>query len=292
MNTITPELKSEIARELKALRENHGGTDKSFATKIGINPAQLSQVLSGNYFKVLSDANWISLARQTGVSLKGEEKWVTAETPVYNRITKQLNFAQDNSVSFVIVDDADIGKTYTAKEYALRNKFAVYVDCSNAKTRGDMVTAIAKGFGTSITGRYRDIKADVLYYINNHAFKPIIMLDEAGDLDTAARLEIKALWNATEGNCAWIQIGADGLREVIRKGIEGKRVGFVESFSRYGNKYQRYTPEGKEDRDKFKMQQAAMIIKANAPAGADIQKILVKTKDSLRRIRTELKKKV
>lgn len=290
MSTITAELKSEILKVLKVRRENFGASDRAFATSLGINPAQYSQIMQGNFFKVLSDAQWISLARQTDVSLKGKAKWQTANTPVFASITSQLKMCQKNSISAILCDDADIGKTYAAREYVKVNKFAVYVDCSQVKSKKDLIRAIAKEFGVGYEGRLKDVYRDLVYYINNHADQPLVILDEAGDLEGPARLELKALWNATERTCGWYQMGADGLREVIRRGIEAKRVGFVETFSRYGKKFQRFTPESKEEKDKFAMQQAALIIKANAPNHADAQKILVKTKGSLRRIYTELSK--
>lgn len=288
MITIRQELKSVIIKELKTLRDHHGGTDKSFATKLGINPAQYSRIMAGNFMSVLSDAQWSSLARQTNISMKGKDKWKTAMTPVFSDISKQLKRAQENSISFIIVDDADVGKTHAAKEYVSANKYAVYVDCSLSKKKRELVSAIAKGFGTRCEGKYQDILADLLFHVKNHTVNPIVILDEAGDLDPAARLELKALWNGTEEACAWVQMGADGLMEVVKRGIDGRRVGFTETFSRYGKKYQSYTPLAEKDKIKFNFMQAAMIIKANAPIGADIQKILVRTKGSLRRVKTEL----
>ena len=289
MNTITSEVRSQIVAELKKQRENFG-SDRAHATAIGINAGTYSQIMAGNFYKTLSDAQWTSLARQTGINLRGKAKWRTALTPVYNNVIKQLQKCQQDSICGILVDDADVGKTHAAKEYAANNKFVAYVDCSLCKTRREMVAAIAKAFGVKHEGRFKDIRDDLIYYINNYAEKPLVILDEAGDLDPAARLELKALWNGTERNCGWYQMGADGLKEVVRRGIEGRRVGFVETYSRYGNKFQRFTPEGKEDREKFSMTQAALIIKANAPEGTDIQKVLFKTKGSLRRIYTELSK--
>lgn len=287
---ITTALKSEIVRELKKLRENFGGSDKAYSTSLDINPAQYSQIMAGNFFKTLSEASWIHLARVTNVSLKGKNKWVTAMTPVFKNVTSQLKKCQEASISGILCDDADVGKTYAAKEYVKNNKYAVYIDCSQVKRKTALVRAIAKEFGVGHTGRYSDVYKDLCYYITNHANQPLVILDEAGDLESSARLELKALWNATERCCGWYQMGADGLREVIKRGIEHKKVGYVETFSRYGKKFQRFTPEGREDREHFAMQQAALIIKANAPATLDVEKVLVKTNGSLRRIYTELTK--
>jgi hypothetical protein len=289
MNTISKELRSQIVAELKKQKDNFS-SDRAHATKLGINASQYSRIMAGNLFDILSDASWSSLARQTGVNLRGKEKWKTAITPVYTKITQQLKKCQENSISAILVDDADVGKTHAAKEYALQNKYVAYVDCSLNKSKRELVPAIARAFGVRYEGRYKDVREDLIFYINNVAEKPLVILDEAGDLDSGARLELKALWNGTERNCGWYQMGADGLREVVRRGIEGRRVGFTETFSRYGSKFQRFTPEGKEDKDKFAMSQAAMIINANAKEGVDKQKVLIKTKGSLRRIYTELSK--
>lgn len=287
---ITPQLKSAIVKGLKVLRDNFGGSDKAFATSIEINAAQLSQIMAGNYYKVLSDANWINLARLTNISLKGDAPWKTAGTTVFNSITKQLKRCQESGISGILCDDADIGKTYAAKEYVRQNKYAVLIDCSQVKTKQMLVRAIAKEFGVDHTGPYKNVYLNLNWYLKNQAHNPLVILDEAGDLDGSARLELKALWNATEGCCGWYQMGADGLRELIRRGIEHKKVGYVETFSRYGRKFQRFTPEGKEERNKYQMQQAALIIKANAPAGTDVQQVLARTHGSLRRIRIELSK--
>lgn len=287
---LTATAKAAIVKALKERRDNFGGSDKAFATSLDINPAQLSQIFSGNLYRILSDAQWIRLARVVDVNLRGNKAWKTALTEVYKNVTAQLKKCKESSISGILCDDADVGKTYAAKEFAKNNKFTAYIDCSQVKRKSALIKEIAKEFGVGHTGRYSDVYRDLCYYINNYAVQPLVILDEAGDLEASARLELKALWNATERSCGWYQMGADGLREVIRKGIDNKKVGYVETFSRYGKRFQKFTPEGKEERERFALQQAAMIIKANAPEGADAQKILVKTKGSLRRVFIELSK--
>jgi hypothetical protein len=302
---MTAEVKNKIVAGLKQQRSLFPGSDRGFATKIGLNAAQWSRIAAGNFFQVVSDGAWVSLARIAEVDLKGNSKWVTAKTPVYNTITAQLKKCQEKSISAIFCDDAGIGKTYTARSYVRENKNAVYVDCSQVKTRQKLVRQIAREFGVEHTGKYSNVYGDLCYYITSAAHNPLVILDEAGDLDYNAFLELKALWNATENACGWYMMGADGLKEKIRRSIEYKKVGYTEIFSRYGKKYQRVTPAGAEEQMAFNMTQATMIIKANAPEGADIQKILIgsgfvntkagKDKDykiegSLRRIPTELKK--
>jgi DNA transposition AAA+ family ATPase len=125
---------------------------------------------------------------------------------------------------------------------------------------------------------------------------PLIILDEAGDLDYEAFLEIKALWNATEQACGFYMMGADGLEAKMRRAIDSKKVGYTELFSRFGRRYIRVVPLVKADRDAMLQQTAAMIIKANIEGlDVDVNKLLRSTMGddgvpSLRRIYKEIMK--
>lgn len=287
---VTNEFKQRILDSLKESRKHFGGSDSKFAVSIGINPAQWSRIKSGDFEKVLSDANWISLARTNNVQLHKEAEWKTAKTPVYEFITSQLALSQSESSSMLVCDIADIGKTYCARLYANSHKNAIYVDCSQVKTKQKLIRHIAKCYGVGHTGKFNDVYADLVFYLRCMD-RPLIILDEAGDLNYEAFLELKALWNATERCCGWCMMGADGLKEKMRRSIDFKKVGYTEIFSRYGSRYQKITPEGAEETRRFLQMQAALIIKANSGKdGAELQKIIMKTDGSLRRIYNELSK--
>jgi DNA transposition AAA+ family ATPase len=287
---ITVELKQKVLAAMAERRNNFAGSDAKFAVSLGINGAQYNRIKNGELERVLSDANWISLARQLDVSLSDLPEWNTSRTPVFEFITEQLAFCQTQGASRLLCDVADIGKTYTAKCYVRTNKNAVYVDCSQVKTRQKLVRFIAKEFGVGHTGKYSDVYSDLVFYLRSLP-APLIILDEAGDLVYDAFLELKALWNATEHCCGWYMMGADGLKEKIRRSIDFKKVGYVELFSRYGSRYQKASPDSAEELKQFKTVQAAMIIRANMPAGSvDVQKMIIRSDYSLRRIYDEINK--
>lgn len=286
---LTTEIKQRINAEIQSRRLNFGGSDTKFATSLGINAGVYSRIKNGDIENVLSDANWISIARQLGINLRAERPWQTAATPVFTAITEKLSVCKEQSISCIICDAADIGKTYTAKHFAKANKYVAYVDCSQVKTKQKMVRFIAKELGVGHTGKYADVYADLVFYIQSIP-NPLIILDEAGDLNYEAFLELKALWNATDRACGWCMMGADGLKEKIRRAIDNKKVGYTELYSRYGSRYQRITPDGKEDNERFKKLQAALIVKANAGENADVPTIIRNTDGSLRRIYNELQK--
>lgn len=283
----TNDLKSKVIAALKADSQNFSSAAKH-AVSLGINTGIYSRIMAGETDRVLADAAWISLARKLDVQLRNMPVWRTAETPVYVFITEQLKKCQDDAISCIICDDADIGKTYTARAYVKSNANAIYIDCSQVKSKQKLVRQIAKEFGIDSKGKYAEVYNDLTYYLNSLE-NPLIILDEAGDLLYDAFLELKALWNATERNCGWCMMGADGLKQKIERAIDNKKVGYTELLSRFGKRFQRVTPLGKEDYKSFSIAQAGLIIKANNP-NADLQKLIAKTDSSLRRIYHELSK--
>ena len=285
---ITNEFKTKVVEAIKSQSANYESNSK-MAVALGISAAQFSRIFNGELERVLSDAHWISIARKLGVSMRNEVKWNTAETPVFIYINAQLEHCQRNSISSLLCDLADIGKTHTAKEYVRTHKNAVLIDCSQVKTKQQLVRRIAKEFGVGFTGKYKDVYEDLAFYLRSIS-NPLIILDEAGDLQYDAFLEVKALWNATERTCGWFMMGADGLKAKIQRSIDCKKVGFTEIFRRYGSRYQRVSPQGKEDSERFAMAQAMAIIKANAPVDTNFQKFYAITGGSLTRIYNELTK--
>jgi DNA transposition AAA+ family ATPase len=201
----------------------------------------------------------------------------------------QLETCRTLASSRILCAEADIGKTHTAKYYADNNKNVVYVDCSQVKTRAKLVKFIAKGFGVNSKGRYSDVYEDLVYYIKT-LDNPLIILDEFGDLEYNAFLEMKALWNAVEHYCGWYMMGADGLKHKIDKRIASKKVGYTELFSRLGNKYQKPTPDDAEGFKKYKIANAAMIIKANFPEGINTMATIAEADYTLRNLRDVRKK--
>ena len=285
---ITTDVKHTILEAMKLHRRKFS-TDSKMAVSLGVSPAQFSRIMKGDFEGVLSDANWISIARKLEVSLGNQPAWQTARTPVYSYITGQLALCQENSMGGIFCDNTDVGKTYSAKCYIREHKHAVYIDCSQTKTKRMLVAQIAKEFGLNHSGVYREIYQDLVFYLRSIE-RPLVILDEAGDLNYEAFLELKALYNATEGNCGWYMMGADGLRRKIEWNRNKMKVGYPEIFSRYGSRYQKVTPDGKEATTEFKLMQATLIAKANGAPTEFLSKLKNTTDLSLRRVQIEINK--
>lgn len=246
---ITPEFKEKIVAALFEHRKNHSGSDKDFARHLQINPSVYNRIKNGERDNILDENKWLNLGREFGVTTN-ERKWNTARTDVFTVIEEDVNFCKEFSKGKICVDDCGIGKTYTAKYLSKSLKNCFYIDASQAKTKQQFVRLLARTIGVDDKGRYFEVKANVKYYIKMLP-QPVIIIDEAGDLDYNAFLELKEFWNATEGCCGWYMMGADGLRSKIERGINSKKVGYKELFSRYSEKYTCVVPPDRQERLAF-----------------------------------------
>lgn len=272
MIQLTAPQKDKIVKELLTMREKHDVTDAMFAKQYKINGSVFSQLKSGKREGLLREAQWFDLARRLNISFT-EREWKLVRTKVYNQIEEDILFCQEHSKSMIFVDECEIGKTFTAKHLSRVLKNCFYIDCSDYKSKQLFVRALAQTIGVTSTGKYAEVLANIKYYLS-YMPKPMVILDEAGDLDYTAFLELKSLWNATENTCGWYMIGADGLREKIIRGTRNHKVGFAEIFSRYSGNFSIIVPNGKEDKLEFYQELVGTVLKANLKDATAYNKIL------------------
>lgn len=254
--------KHRVITAMKQQRQLFGGSDKQYAVSLGINPAQLSRLLKGDIEGVLAAQKWEYIAQTLGV---GTATWKAARTQVLEYIHTQLEMCQQNSLCAILVDRAGIGKTYAAQLYKRSHSNVVYVDCSQSKTKRKLLRVIARQLGIDTAKTYDNLYDSVTYALSTAFDRPIVILDEMGDLKREAILEVKALWNATQYRCAWYAIGADGLRNRIDTSIKNNVIGFVELFSRFGGTYNHAAPLDDASAQDYLAKDCAAIIKLNAP---------------------------
>ena len=114
-----------------------------------------------------------------------------------------------------------------------------YLDCSQCSKVGEFVRALARAVGVRNRGTLYEIKTEIKAHLNSPEIdKPLVILDEAGDLDQSVYKVVKELWNATEvvpgqPTCGWYMIGAQGLENKINIGRKWGKNSFPELFSRF-----------------------------------------------------------
>jgi hypothetical protein len=271
---ITIEFREKVREAVLQARENYGGSDSDYAKSLGISNSIYSRLKKGETERIISDSMWLTIGRELDVTMH-KNSWKIARTTVYTEIEASLKFCQTYSKSMVLVDDCGIGKTFCSKHILRSMKNAFYFDCSQAKTKQQFVRGLAKTIGVDHHGRYTDVKANLKYFLNMIE-TPIIVLDEAGDLEYNAIMEVKELWNATAGTCAWFMIGADGLRSKIENGIQSKKVGYREIFSRFSDEFINLVPSGRLERTHFYQQLIGDVADANVNDKAKVNKMVNK----------------
>lgn len=246
---LTTEFKRKVSAALLGARQNYDGTDAAFARSYGISSSVFSRLKGGETERLLSEAQWLNIGRQLGVTMR-DRKWNVAYTDVFSIIEEEVIFCKTHSKSRIFIDDCGIGKSFTAKYLSRNVKNCFYVDASQAKTKNKFIRLLAKTLGVDGNGTLADVLDSIKYYLTTLP-RPVVIIDEAGDIDYPAFLEIKALWNATENVCGWYMIGADGLGAKIERGIANRKVGYREIFSRFSEKFSKVTPVDKTDRQLF-----------------------------------------
>ncbi|MDD4406172.1 MAG: ATP-binding protein [Parabacteroides sp.] len=249
MLEITTEFRERVVSALALARDNYDGTDAGFAKKYGINKSVYSRIRNGETDRVLKPEHWLNIGRLLDVS-PSERQWNMARTDVFNIIEEEVLFCQAFHKSKVFVDDCAIGKTYSAKYLSRTIKNCFYIDASQCKTKIQFARTLARVLGVDSASTYNETKANIKYYLNVLP-NPIVIIDEAGDVEYATFCDIKEYWNATDGVCGWYLMGADGLRQKIESGINRKKNSYREMFSRLSDRFSYAVPRGKVDKIAF-----------------------------------------
>lgn len=274
MLEITTDFRNRVAAALLDARDNYDGSDSAFAKKHSINASIYSRIKSGEREKVIKPEQWLNLGRLLDVS-PDERRWNMARTEVFNQIEEEVRFCQVFHKSRIFVDDCAIGKTYSAKYLSRTLKNCFYVDASQAKTKILFARTLAKCIGVDNAGTYADVKQNIKYYLNAIP-NPIVIIDEAGDIEYPAFVDLKEYWNATDGSCGWYMMGADGLEKKVKEGIKHKTGSYREIFSRFSDKFSFSVPKGKQEKISFYRQLITDVLSVNMTDKAKLPSIVNK----------------
>ena len=240
--TFTNEEKQQIAELILRQFKASGFTSQArFAKSVGLDQADLTNLKGKTFLRnqqLIGPAKWMRIARIAGFTSSDIERWITADTKVKRFIDSQLIACQNLSMTNILCDEAGIGKTHTCREFATTHPNVFYLDCSNSRNKNRFIQALARAVGIEAQGKYDEILADTIYALQL-TNKPLIILDEAGDLEDKAILEFKRIYNALEDQCGFYIVGSDGLRAKIERGIRVRKVGYKEVFSRLGKNFSR-----------------------------------------------------
>lgn len=272
MIEVSKQLIEKCVEALKLASENYGGTATQFARKFGMSASVWSEIRNGRVEGKLSAQKWLNIASLLGVQASSRV-WKMARTEVFDAIEQGVLACKTYGWGMIFVDKCAIGKTYSAKYLAKTLKNCFYVDGSQCKTKILFTRTLAQVIGVDHVGRYQDVKQRIKNALNVLE-KPVVIIDEAGDLEYNAFLDLKEFYNATEGACGWYMMGANGLRKKITDGITRESVGFEEIFSRFSDAYAHVVPTDKDSQIDFYRRLLTAVLSANMEDKSNLNRLV------------------
>lgn len=265
--------KEQISKLIMQKYEESGFDSLSkFAKSIDLLSADLTNIKDRKFIansSLIGEPKWVKLARIVRFDKRKVNEWKTANTDVFQYVWDQLETCMEESITAILCDDAGIGKTYAAEMFAKKNKYAFHIDCCANPGKAAFVRSIAQAVGVGRYGKLNDLIDDSVFALSQME-QPILILDEAGDLEHNAILILKRLYNALKGNCGFYLIGADGMKKKIKSGIMNEKLGFVEVFSRMGKSFKHIMPKLPNDKKKKMIEMAIQIGKANGLTNTEL----------------------
>lgn len=277
---MNKQVKQQIADALRKYCGRFASQNKAANSLKDVSAATVSQILNDKW-DLIADEMWRRVAAQIGFSTEG---WILVDTTVSNTLYLLLADAQatehGESEVHAIVGHAGCGKTATAQKYAAENKNAYHLVCSEYWNRKTFLLELMEAMGLDSSG----------YMVNEmirHIVKelksqkcPLIVMDEADKLSDQVLYFFITMYNQLEDYCGLVLLATDFLEKRIKRGVQNKRKGYNEIFSRIGRRFVDLNKKGNTYDDLAAICQANGLIDPHA-----IENIIDGSESDLRRVK-------
>lgn len=269
---LNDDFKNKVVAALKEVRKLYGGSDAAFAKQWSINGSVWSRIKNGETEGLIKDDQWINLGRELDVNGGGHEL-IKAETEVFEAIKNDIEFCKEHSQAIILIDDCGIGKSFTGKYLSKTLPNCFYIDLSQCGNKEAFVRTLGKAIGVDHSDGILKVIGRIKYCLSVLT-KPMIIIDEGGDINKSIVLLLKELWNSTDGICGWYMMGADGFRSAIERGIRNCVAGYLEFFNRYGNKFMKVIPVDHHEKIAFYKKLITDVLSVNVSDKSQINQLV------------------
>lgn len=289
---LSPAQKEAISKKLMEAYAASGFPSRAkYATSIGITSSDFSNIQNATWKKndkLIGVQKWLRIAHKVGFEWTAGQRWQTAPTLTYRAISKQLEVCKEEGMAAIFCDEAGIGKTHTAKEFCATHPNAFYVQGGSYPRKVGFVRALAQAVGLNPDkSTVEELIEDIVQYLKA-VERPVIVVDEAGDLHNNVYLLLKRLYNELEFVCGFYLIGAGGLKKRIDSAVRLHTNGFEEVFSRFGGRFNTVLPQGAKERKEFMREEAILVAHTNALTDEQKLSRILSREFDLRTIRREV----
>jgi DNA transposition AAA+ family ATPase len=235
------EEKESVLRLLGEKRDRLGLSNAACSRQIGISQGTMSQIVNRNW-ELISTEMWRKVAHWAGYA----PHWQPAETVNFTRIVAAAKRAKRMSDTLCVTQEPGSGKTFALQHAAGHLAGAVYVECKGYSTPREFTKRLMAAMGMEAHGPLAE-RMDEIANALLRMDRPLVILDEFGELkDDTLRL-FKSLYNDTCGYCGFVIAGSPSMKSRIERGVERDTRGYRELWSRMGREYVMLEKIGKKE---------------------------------------------
>ena len=184
-------------------------------------------------WELIKDEMWRNVAAQIGYK---DDKWEAVETSGYKRMMKILSDAKENALVMGICGDAGTGKTFSCKQFTMRNKQVYHLCCSEYWNKKVFLSELLLSMGRDYTGySISEMMMEAVRCLKMQD-KPLIILDEADKLSDHVLYFFITLYNQLEDECGIVLCATSHLEKKLKRGVKLAKKGYAEIWSRLGRK--------------------------------------------------------
>jgi len=233
---ISNEEKQKIANDLRKYVESNAGNSMNKASKMlkKVSISYISQMLNGK-FDAMSDDAWRNVQKQVSVSYEGEWK-VVEDIDNYKKLQHLFEDARSYAMTFGIIGNAGWGKTETGKAIS-KGENTFLIRCNEYYNRKTFLSELLNQMALEDSGTNIGGMMQIIINAVRRMDHPLIILDEVDKLSDQLLYFFISLYNALEGECGFVLMGAPFLQKRIEDGARKNKKGYKEIFSRLGGKF-------------------------------------------------------
>jgi len=225
---ITTE-KQRIAGEVKRLSLLQ--SQNRIANRVGVSSSTISQMVNGNW-TLIKPEMW----RKVKVRLRIDLDWKIANTQMHKDLVDFMGKAQAHQMTIAFSHKAGTGKTTAFANYQKQVPEVIYVEGSRTLSKKNYLKKLLANAGQDTFGTTEDLLERFIDHVSGLA-KPLIIIDQFDKLKDNTFDLFMDFYNELHGHCGFILSGVEALEKRVKRGVQLKRSGYDEIWSRMDRKF-------------------------------------------------------
>lgn len=202
-------------------------TQNDVALKSGVNAGYVSQMLRGKFSTTVNDTetpigdkHFYKLAEWAGLAIK-KQYWKTINTTQFKQIIPALEQCRNTGRGATLICETGMGKSYIVDKYCKMNAHHTYRIVVNSQYRvndilSDLLDMLGLETGWSAALKLRRI-IKKLSELKRSGAKPVIIIDEAENLEMPTLKLMKGLYDGIKDHTAIVMIATPQLISKLEK---------------------------------------------------------------------------